>query len=281
MLSYSRRVERCRPLLGTFVRVRVCGLAPERAHAAIDAAFEEIAAVHRLMSFHEPQSDVSRLNCTAHERTVAGDPRTYAVLRRARVMAELSGGAFDVTVAPSLVADGALPRPPGESEPVPDATWRDMEFLPDRGVHFARPLWIDLGGIAKGFAVDLAMTVLEDCSPLSASVNAGGDVRVSGLPEIIRLDHADTAQIEVENGSVASSCGAMAGRTRGGVHVDTLGNGRRRQFVSVAAPTCMDADALTKVVMALGAKSAPMLARFSAQAFVHDGLGWRTIGGTP
>jgi thiamine biosynthesis lipoprotein len=57
-------IERIKPLLGTTVRVRVSGLDAARSHAAIDAAFAEIAAIHALMSFHEAQSDVSRLNLT-------------------------------------------------------------------------------------------------------------------------------------------------------------------------------------------------------------------------
>ncbi len=292
MLSYSRPIERCHPLLGTFVRIRVRGLEPERANAAIGAAFAEIAQVHRLMSFHEAQSDVSRLNREAHIRPVPVDARTFEVLTRAMDISSHSDGVFDVTVAPELVARGSLPPPQKAPDPDPTAIWRDIELLEDSHVRFTRPLWVDLGGIAKGYAVDRATALLQTFSPVQASVNAGGDLRVVGADsEHVRLapDHCVidmAAFIDIENGSMASSCGGMAGRRTGGrtdsPYVETH-HGRRMQppqFVSVAAPRCVDADALTKVVMALGACSSSILAAFSAQAVVHDAqFGWRTIQG--
>lgn len=289
MLSYSRPIERCRPLLGTFVRIRVEGLAPERAHAAIDAAFAEITVIHRLMSFHEVESDVSRLNREAYLKSVVVDFRTHEVLARAVGISSHGDGAFDITVAPELVARGQLPVP---EAPAPDATamWRDIVLLDGTQVRHLKPLWIDLGGIAKGYAVDRATAILWAFSPTQASVNAGGDLCIMGPDsERIRLapDHCESdaaAMMDLENGSLASSCGQMAGRRLGrcptGCHVDTR-HGRAlhaHQFVSVVAPRCMDADALTKIVMAKGACSAPLLAKYGARALVHDAkFGWRTI----
>lgn len=291
MLSYSRPIERCQPLLGTFVRIRVEGLAPERAHAAIDSAFDEIAQVHRLMSFHAPDSDVSRLNREASTQPVSVDVRTYAVLARAAKIARHSDGAFDITVAPELVARGLLPAPAGTPAPDAMATWRDIQLLEGGHVQFTKPLWIDLGGIAKGYAVDRAVVVLQAYAPVQACVNAGGDLRVIGAnSEHVRLapDHCETnetATVEIENGSLASSCGSMAGRrtnqAQHGSHIDAR-RGRHvglPQFVSVAAPLCIDADALTKVVMTQGTCSAPVLEHYGARALVHDAeFGWRAIG---
>lgn len=264
-------VERCQPLLGTFVRIRV---APAN-HAAIDAAFAEIAEVHRLMSFHETESDVSRLNREA--APVAVDPRTYEVLQHAEAMAQASDGTFDVTVAPAVVAAGALPHP-GGPEPDPQADWRDIALLPAFHVQFLKPLWIDLGGIAKGYAVDRAMTVLKAQGVALACVNAGGDLRVMGR-ERVRLvpNHCtigEGADVEVEDGAIASSCGG-----NGSVHIDPHGCARGARFVCVAAPSCIAADALTKIVMARGACSTAVLAHYGAHAMLHDAaFGWRQVG---
>lgn len=281
MLSYSRPIKRCRPLLGTFVHIRVHGLAPERAHAAIDAAFAEIATIHGLMSFHEPDSDVSRLSREAHERPVAVDFRTYEVLLRSRALSDASDGAFDITVASALVARGVLPRPKGAPEPAAGAGWRDIALLGEGGVRFKKPLWLDLGGIAKGYAVDRAIEALRSFAPTQACVNAGGDLRVIGpnaerihlAPD--RCESGQAAVIDLEEAALASSCGKMlgrrSGRTSNACHVNTL-RGRavhRPQFVSVVAPRCIDADALTKVVMARGVCSSPLLAKLGARAFVH------------
>lgn len=283
-------VERAKPLLGTRVAVRVHGLAPKMAHAAIDAAFAEIADIHRLMSFHEPHSDVSRLNREAHRREVDIDPRTHAVLERAFLLAQASGGVFDVTVAPCLVSRGVLPPPADACRPDPAATWRDVVLSWNNSVRFHKPLWIDLGGIAKGWAVDRAMEALSEFSPLQACVNAGGDLCVAGPDgECVRLapdehDRDSVPVMEIANGAVASSCGSMAGRRRSetSAHVDTLHDRAfsRRIFASVIAPNCTAADGLTKVVMARGWHSAPVLEQFDARAVVYTAKhGWHEIGG--
>lgn len=288
MLSYSRPIERCRPLLGTFVRICVRGLPPERAHSAIEVAFDEIAQVHRLMSFHEPDSDVSRLNRNAHIAPTTVDTRTFEVLLCGLNISALSGGAFDVAVAPLLVQRGVLPTPAGAPVPDPAADWRDIELIGGRCVRFKRPLWIDLGGIAKGYAVDRAIAVLATHRATQAIVNAGGDLRVIGAAEeqiFLSPDHCEMGEhalVALEDGALASSCGTMHGA--GSVHVDTRtrSSTRIRQHVSVAAPRCVDADALTKVVMALDACSMPILARFDARAFVHDAqFGWRQFPRVP
>ena len=94
---------------GTYVAIGV-GLPDAEAQVAIEAGFAAIAGIHRLMSFHEPLSDVSRTN-RAGGGTVRVDPHTYAVLAAAQHLAEASDGIFDITVAPDLVAWGFLPRP--------------------------------------------------------------------------------------------------------------------------------------------------------------------------
>ncbi len=281
MNSSSLGIERAKPLLGTTVSVRVHGLAPSLAHAAIDAAFAAVCGVHEAMSFHESDSEVSRLNRDAQRTPVAVSDGTYAVITHALTMSALTDGAFDITVAPLLVARGHLPRPLQAPEPDGNANWRDIELLAGCQIRFRRPLWIDLGGIAKGFAVDRAMEAIQAFRPMRACANAGGDLRIAGTgAERVRLDvrrgdDDSVAVIDLANGSLASSQS-----NRGGPHVDPNRRMRERsQFVSVTAPRCMHADALTKVVMAQGACSTRTLAAFGARAVVHDAEGWHEIGG--
>lgn len=282
MTLSSPGIERVRPLLGTVVSLRVHGLAPMRAHAAIDAGFDAVQALHNAMSFHEGDSEVSRLNRDAYRMPVTVSDATYAVIAHAQAISALTEGAFDITVAPLLVARGLLPCPAHAPDPDGCAIWRDIELLPENRIRFRRPLWIDLGGIAKGYAVDRAMAVLRGYGPLQACVNAGGDLRVAGPEaERVRLAAEDCCDeivpmFELKDGSLASSESRAAGP-----HIDPRRRAREhRQFVSVAAPLCMDADALTKVVMARGACSARMLAAFGARAAIHDTAhGWREVGG--
>lgn len=286
MKSYSRTIDpgiaRAKPLLGTTVALRVHGLEPARAHAAIDAGFAAVRGIHEAMSFHNGDSEVCRLNRDAHKGPVAVGDKTYTVIAHAQAISAIAEGAFDITIAPRLVARGHVPRPAHAPDPDGRATWRDIELLPENRIRFRRPLWIDLGGIAKGYAVDCAMEALLASSPAQASVNAGGDLRVAGPSrEYVRLaaghGAADTVPVmDLANGSLASS-----ERRARGTHIDPRRAGAETQrFVSVAAPRCIDADALTKVVMARGASAGRSLAARSAQAVMHDAeFGWREIGG--
>jgi thiamine biosynthesis lipoprotein len=272
-------------LLGTIVSIRVTGLRTDLAERAIDAAFTEVACIHAQMSFHVPTSAVSRLNRMAHRRPVTVDARLYAVLRRALQIAEASGGLFDPTIAPELVAAGFLPVPHGAPTPDAAADFRDILLLPGRQVRFARPLWIDLGGIAKGYAVDRAIDRIKGFAPAQICINAGGDLRVWGAQaERVALGAGangagEIPMIEITDGALASSCCGAAQRLwRGrmtGPHLD----GRRRlpvppeRFASVVAPHCMDADALTKVALADPAGAPALLAHYGARAFVFEADG--------
>src|SRR5262249_5138803 len=151
-------IRRARPLLGTFVEITADGPGRRDLDTAAEAAFAAIAKVHRLMSFHDPASDVSRLNREAAARPVRVDAWTWDVVAAAVDLNRRSPGAFDVTVAPLLQDAGLLPRP--SAGPLSDATPapRDtFELLAGHRIRFRHPeTRVDLGGIAKGFAVDRA-----------------------------------------------------------------------------------------------------------------------------
>lgn len=277
-------IERARPLLGTTVSIRIHGLDEVEAHSAISDAFVEIALIHRLMSFHEAESDVSRLNREAADHPLDVHPATFDVLDRAMEMSRLSDGCFDITIAPELVRQGKLPSPATPHAPDPQATWRDIELGRPCRVRFVRPLWIDLGGIAKGYAVDRAMDVIRARGTVQACVNAGGDLAIYG-PEMERvllapgeLPHDALPMLEIENAAVASS--GNSSRPQDGGHID--GRSRRAiesgRFVAVVAERCVVADALTKVVLVLQEQSEPLLRRLGASAHLHDSRqGWRHL----
>jgi thiamine biosynthesis lipoprotein len=280
-------VQRARPLLGTKVAIRIAGLPADQANAAINRAFAEVAEFHRLMSFHETPSDLSRLNREAVRTPVTVDPRTLAVLRAGLGLAEETDGVFDPAIGGALVERGALPAPADAPSPDPEASWRDVEIDGDSRVRFARPLWLDFGGIAKGHAVDAALAAMDLPPEVGVVIDAGGDLRVAGpAPEVVRLAVPVTETVPLvalEDGALASSTSAAAWGARFSAHVD----GRTRSavgtdsFAAVAAPTCGIADALTKPVLALGAEAEPLLRRPRAQAYIYsDRQGWRILGGT-
>jgi len=271
--------------------MRVEGLPAADAHRAIDAAFDEVAAIHRLMSFHDPRSDVSRLNSHGYHLPVTVHPSTLDVLHWAQNLSLLSDGCFDVSVAAELVDWQLLPVPAGAVRS-PKGSWRDIELRSDGKVRFHRPLWIDLGGIAKGYAVDRATQCLRARGASFSLVNAGGDIRVAGQhAEPIGLDIGPDTQstvalpvIELKDGSIASSSGHRQRRwhlgRQCGPHVDGASRtpAATDRFVCVIAEQCVMADALTKVVMAKGSHSEGALRQFGASAHIHDPRnGWRHL----
>ena len=272
--------ERAQPWLGTLVSIRVQGMAEHDAHYAIESAFGEIATVHRLMSFHDRESDLSRLNRAGVGDPVAVHPYTYEVLRQSISMSRASQGCFDVTVGADLVEWALLPRP-AQSVKLPHGSWEDIELLSGNRVAFRRALCVDLGGIAKGFAVDRATDRLWALGARQTVVNAGGDIRVRGTEGVpIQLSGESAEErmpvLELMNGSVASSSGHLQRRLHDGrfhgPHVDGVHRtpAATDRFVCVTAESCMIADALTKVVMVQGLESQPLLRLFEASAYFHD-----------
>jgi thiamine biosynthesis lipoprotein len=290
-LSSSVIVERARPLLGNQVAIKVDGMTSKAADDAINAAFSAIETIHRLMSFHEAGSDITDLNRHAALHPVRVDPHTYHVMSRALDVAHVSNGVFDPSVAGQLVTWGFLPRPSEAPEPRAAASWMDVELLADNRIRYHQPLWIDVGGIAKGYAVDCAMDVLRRAGVGQARVNAGGDVGVLGLEAeriFLRTDYRkdfDIPVIELSEGSIAGSSGRPHRRSQGNVEVGPHLDGVGRcvvgvdTFAAVLAQDCMTADALTKVVLARENAAAPILRHFGAVAYLQSSGGvWHAIG---
>lgn len=237
-------LRRCRPLLGTFVEITAAS------EDAIGEAFAAIAEVHRLMSAHEAKSDLSRANRFAYLRPVKVHEWTAHVLERALHWAEESKGLFDpVRAGNCALRHGFIPRHSDQPRPDLAADWRSIE-LRGRWVRLARPSCIDLGGIAKGFAVDLAIEALRSAGCSQGLVNAGGDLRGFGpaswpVTLVDPLSRRPVAQVEVENEALATSAGLPAG---GRLSFDHLGGpGSQWASVTVLAPTALEADALTKL----------------------------------
>jgi thiamine biosynthesis lipoprotein len=279
----SNSVRRARPLLGTFVEITVTDAGVSEMHAAVDAAFEAAGEVHWLMTFHHASSEVACLNREAFARAVVVHPWTFQVLDAAVELHRRSAGAFDIAVAPALQDLGLLPRL-RDDRPSPSgnrATTAAIELLPGRRVRFKHPdTRIDLGGIAKGFAVDRAIEVLRRHGVPAALVNAGGDLAVLGRePHTVYIrDPRDPGRlmcrVGVSNEALASSGRYFdpfaSAKPLGSAVIDP---GSRKQAhaalgATVRAPSCMLADALAKVLMVAGPCAAHLLEHYRADALV-------------
>ncbi len=282
MRRCSSEVRRARPLLGTFVEIVVPNSDRDPANA-INAAFAVIEEVQRRMSFHDPASTLSRINREAARRAVRVDDWTFAVLQAAGEFHRISGGVFDVTIARRLQARRFLP---GNAAPESGGSFGDVELTADRRVRFHHPgIQIDLGGIAKGFAVDQAVAALRDAGISSALVNAGGDLRAFGkaaFPISIRHPNDPSATLTsftICDSAVATSAHYFADPLGPGCSASPIIHPLRPQqpslprSVTVRAPNAMRADALTKIVMLSVEEVLPLLARFNANALIVSTTG--------
>ena len=333
------RVRRAELWLGTLVDIAAEASSACALESGVSAAFAAIARVHRALSAHDRDSELSRVNRGAVHAWQRTSCDLRAVLECALDVAARSRGTFDPTIGRDMAALGYIraegpPRgancapaggsaaakpqawgscyraegPPqsaglraaagGSAAAKPQAwgswgscylpwttdfgtsaSWRDIELRGHR-VRFARPLALDLGGIAKGYAVDCAVAALRDAGVDRACVNAGGDLRVFG-------DQSETVHVRTggRHGALLALCaitdGAVATSAYGGQRVSAGGrfatpliDPRVRlpvmstRTVSVVAPTCMIADALTKVVALRGARAEAIVAAYRASAAI-------------
>jgi thiamine biosynthesis lipoprotein len=240
------------------------------------------------MSFHDEASDISRLNRSAFDHPVAVHRWTFEVLDAALEFHRRSAGVFDIGVAPALQALGLLPRRDGET-PLPSAVAKDADaitLLSDGTVRFRdRGVRIDVGGIAKGYAVDRAVEVLRLCGMGEGVVNAGGDLAVFGPhPHAIHIrDPRQPArpicEVGLSDAALASSAGAFdplaSGEPEGSAVIDPRTGAPVHGVVgaTVRAPACVVADALTKIVMAAGEGAGPLLESCGASALFVTAAG--------
>lgn len=285
MAAACDRVRRARPLLGTFVEIEA-SVAPRDADVAIDAAFAAIADVHRLMSFHDADSDVSRLNREAALRPVEVHAWTFEVLSVAVELHTASDGAFDITVASALQAMGLLPRHEADRESTLARLPDPIALLPGNRVRFRAPsVRIDLGGIAKGFAVDRAVAALRRFGVKGGMVNAGGDLAAfGGARQTVHVRDPRSPQrliasIAVGDEALASSAQRFdpfeSAATSAAAIIDPASQQptERIHGATVRAASCLIADALTKIVMIRGTDAGDLLQRYDAGALLIAGDG--------
>jgi thiamine biosynthesis lipoprotein len=262
------------------VEISLSGDGREDLHEAANAAFAEIARIHDLMSAHTRDSDVFHINNAPAQSVISVDERTWRVLELATEISQASDGVFDVSVGAAMMARGTLPALASRGYDA-HATYRDIELLPDCRVRLHRTLAVDLGGIAKGNAVDAAVEILKRKGVAAGCVNAGGDLRAFG-EEAATVQVRDPlaperarAQIELRDRALATSASYANDRgfNASGEVLDPRADNpvAAGRSATVRAAQCAVADALAKCVLMMGESSAPLLARFRAEGFLIDG----------
>ena len=184
-------LKREEAIMGTAINVELWADDRTKGEAAIDAVMAEMHRIDRCMSPHKPASELSRINRDAAFAPVLLSAEMARLLLRAKEFSALSEGAFDITYA--VVGQlydyrqGIRPSDAALSRARTLVGWRNLIIEPHpvdpntSTVRFAlRGMRIDLGGFAKGHAVDNATKILRARGIHHANVSAGGDSRVIG-----------------------------------------------------------------------------------------------------
>jgi FAD:protein FMN transferase len=261
--SGAAPVTRVRWLMGTMWTATTGGAG---ADAALDAALDTVASLERRLSNWAAASELSRLN-TAGGGTVS-EP-LFAVLDSARVYAAATGGAFEPSVEPLTLAwdlrgEGRIPGDAALAAARARVGWQRVVLDRARSSVALGGAQLDLGGIAKGFALDRAAEVLAARGIASGSLDAGGQRLLIGVEScsvwVAHPERRDVACVALVlgAGSLATSAQSERAVGRGPYrigHVLDPRTGRpvaTRASVSVFARSATAADAYSTALLVMG-----------------------------
>jgi FAD:protein FMN transferase len=274
--AHAEWLQRDAPIMGTRCTVEVWS--PDRAagEAAIDAVFEEFRRIDRLMSTYKPDSEISAVNDRAARAPVRVSQEFFDLIAQSVEYSKLTRGAFDITYASvGYLYDYRAQVHPDAARiaaALPGINWRHIELLPKQlAIRFRRPgVRIDLGGIAKGYAVDRGIAVLRARGIDRAMVNAGGDTRIIGdrfgRPWMIGIRNPDDGgkvalRLPLEDVAISTSGDYERYFEEDGVryhHIldpQTGKSASKVRSVTIITDTATRSDALTKSVFIMGAEA--------------------------
>ena len=302
-------IRRSQLMMGTVVEIVAGGQEIESLESAVDAAFAEIKRLDKLLSRHHQKSDVTRLSESNRGSKVAVE--TIEIIALGLDVAQRSGGAFDLTLGRLKALWGFDQETPTVPEQAalsaalngigPTALTLQSQQVNKRAPH----LQVDLGGIAKGYAVDRAIAVLKEHGVVSAAVNAGGDMYLLGQrPERswrIGIQHPRQKNTVLETVQVHDQAVVTSGDyerffEQDGVryhHIFDPQTGlpaRGCQSVTIIADSVALGDALATAVFVLGPEAGLQLLTeypqaegliVAADGTLHSSPGWARYQVTP
>ena len=185
------RFEASHPAMGTTFTIVAYGKDARTLAQVANEAFEEIDRLDRQMSNYQPESELSALNRHAARRAVLVEPKLFQLIADSVRTSEETGGAFDITVGPLMKAwgffrgQGRVQSPSELGTVLKHVGYRHLKLdRAQRTVAFdAEGIELDLGGIAKGYAVDVAAEILRADGVERALVSSGtSSVYALGAP---------------------------------------------------------------------------------------------------
>ena len=246
------------------------------AKTAAAAAFARIKALNNIMSDYEYESELSALSRTSGSgQWVHVSEDLWRVLSSSQEISQKSRGAFDVTVGPAVALwrrarhEKKLPDPEKLKNVLSTVGYEKLKLhSPDHWAELVVPnMRLDLGGIAKGYAVDEAIKVLKQHGITSALVSGGGDMFASGAPAGKRAWEIELTSVDTNAAPQFVRLKNQALTTSGDIFQYIEIDGKRyshivdprtgvglvdHSLVNIIASNVTDADALSTAVSVLG-----------------------------
>ena len=273
------------------------GQTPERLRAAGEEALDEVDALESALSRYRGLSDIARVNAGAAVGPVRVSPSTFRLLERARVLSEVTNGAFDITVGALLRAwgfvggTGSRPSPEAVRQARDTSGWHRVRLdASEFSVTFDRPgVELDLGALGKGYALDRALELLTEAGVAHALLHGGtSSILTRGLAPDERAwrvglpgprdsvpgptglvtppsTPAVTHSVELHDESLSVSAVWGKSFTEGGEelgHVLDPRTGepvRRARCAAVVGPEAAVSDALSTALLVLGPEGRPLI----------------------
>ena len=278
--AHAAWLDRTQAIMGTRVYVEVWADDTAQGNAAIEAVMEEMHRVDALMSHYRPDSELSQINARAAQEPVQVDPELFDLIKLSTHFSQITDGAFDITYASvGYLYNYPLHVHPDEEQikaALPSVNWRYLVFdAAHHTIRFARPgMRIDLGGIAKGYAVDRGVAILKARGIAHAIVTAGGDSRLlgdhRGRPWLVSIAHPDephnpdkvVTRIPLADCAVSTSGDYERYFDEDGIryhHIidpHTGHSATRVRSATIIGPTATQTDGLSKTAFVLGPEKA-------------------------
>ncbi|MDG2381032.1 MAG: FAD:protein FMN transferase [Pirellulaceae bacterium] len=271
------RFQRSDQQMGTRFSILLYAKSEQQAKSATDAAFARIRQLNEILSDYRPDSELSQLSRSGvAKKTVTVSEDLWAVLSRGQQLTRLTDGAFDMTLGPVTT----LWRAARQKRAFPDQRLLDqarqaigaqhLVLSPaNRSICFQQPnMRLDLGGIAKGFALDQAMIAIKGEGITRALIDGGGDLLVSAPPPNskgwrigltgLQDQQSPSKFVWLANRAIATSGDLRQYVEINGVRYSHLIDPKtgvgltNSSLVTVIAPTAIDADAVASAVSVLG-----------------------------
>ena len=270
-------LDRHEAIMGTNIDVEIWHDEAVKGEAAIDAVMDDMRRIDTLMSHYKPESQLSQINERGAKEAVVVDRELFDLIKLSLHFSEITDGAFDITYASvGYLYNYRKHIKPTEQEiekALPGVNYRHL-ILDEKAhsVKFAQEgMRIDLGGIAKGYAVDRGIEILQKRGVQHAVVTAGGDTRIigdrMGRPWIVGIRHPDDKTKTVLRLPLVDTAMSTSGdyeryfdengqRYHHIIDPKTGHSASKVRSATILGPTAVQTDGLSKTAFVLGAEKA-------------------------